>query len=125
MPTGIGAYPDAGPLSGYVPSRRIDFAVTPGVAVGRAPAVAPTTAVTASAATISRNVFLMRSLLLRSGLGGASVRTIRVLDPKEKDPPCGAGTPAAPRARGRARPPLRAPRRARAAAPRRTPRARI
>src|SRR6185437_16518373 len=91
MPTGIGAYPDAGPLSGYVPSRRIDFAVTPGVAVGRAPAVAPTTAVTASAATISRNVFLMRSLLLRSGLGGASVRTIRVLDPKEKDPPFGAG----------------------------------
>src|SRR4051812_376068 len=49
----------------------MDVAVTPGVAVGRAPAVVPTTAVTASAATISRNVFFMRFSPFESGLGGS------------------------------------------------------
>src|SRR4051812_26464619 len=34
MPRGIGAYSDAGPLSGYVPPSTIDELVTPGVACG-------------------------------------------------------------------------------------------
>src|SRR4029079_14064418 len=110
MPTAIGAYPDAGPLSGYVPSSRMEFAVTPGVAAGRAPAVAPTAAATARAATTSRNVFLMRSLLLRVALGGA----------------WGGGYESWIRKRsGGGRRRRTAPRRGRPAARRRRPRARI
>src|SRR6266550_4122390 len=37
MPRGIGAYNDAGPLSGKVPPIVIDVFVTPGVAAGAAP----------------------------------------------------------------------------------------
>src|SRR5436190_19614629 len=38
IPRGIGAYNDAGPLSGNVPPIVIDVGVTPGVAAGVAPA---------------------------------------------------------------------------------------
>src|SRR3954462_15864575 len=98
----------------------MDFAVTPGVAVGRAPAVVPTTAVTARAATISRNVFFMRFSPFAEWLGGVTLGPIiRGLDPKEKDRPSAGGTPPAPvRGEGGLRRPT-VPRTAPAGAPRR------
>src|SRR3954451_19163330 len=82
----MGAYPDAGPLRGNVPSSRIDFAVTPGVAEDVAPAVTTMTAETLSAAAISRNVFLIRSLSSVGVTWGVVYgRIIRVRERKEKD----------------------------------------
>src|SRR5689334_7783936 len=73
IPPGIGAYPEAGPLSGNVPSSKIVLAVTPGVADGVAPAVTTRTPDTATAAASSSNVFFMRLLSLsRTDLGGWS-----------------------------------------------------
>src|SRR3954466_15854311 len=104
----------------------MDFAVTPGVAVGRAPAVVPTTAVTARAATISRNVFFMRFSPFAEWLGGMTLGPIiRGLDPKEKDRPCAGGTTAGPGCPGSGLRRPTAPRKAPAGAPPRRRRARI
>src|SRR6476469_2097826 len=85
MPPGIGAYPDAGPLSGNVPSSRMDLAVTPGVAVDVAPAVITLPDATARAAASSRNVFFMLFLSFCGVTWGVVVcRTIRGLPADEK-----------------------------------------
>src|SRR3954451_4131606 len=65
IPTGIGAYEDAGPLSGKVPPSTIDRLVMPGSACAPASAVTHAIAATTSTAVSAPNLLFMLLSLLR------------------------------------------------------------
>src|SRR3954451_8280117 len=75
MPTGIGAYDEAGPLSGNVPPMTIALFVTPGAALAPASAVTHATAATTNAAASTPNLLFMLSPLCQQPDRGASCRS--------------------------------------------------